>query len=145
MAKTIVGSGTGGTQGAITLVRSKASATGLQLVLSCTGGPCDGKLSIAAKEHLNGTTPTAVSASAKKHRSKRTTKRIVLATGHYVLSPIATQGVKLALSRQAVRLLAKLHRLSGQLRITPTGATRPAITKKVTFRSPSPRPKRMRH
>jgi hypothetical protein len=138
MAETTV-TAAGGTHGTINLVRAKVSGTKVRLTLGCTGGPCTGTLRISAVEHLTGNTPTAVVATVKKPRAK---KSIDLAGGRYAVGQDATQVVTLALSRNAVRLLAKLHKLSGKLSITPTGATTPAVAKKVTFKSPRHKHKR---
>lgn len=123
-------------KGAIKLTHLTTSATKAHLALKCTGGACAGTLKIAGTEHLKHTAPTAVVASATKPKPKITKKSIVLASGRYTLAPGASKTVTLTLSRKADKLLAMLHKVSGKVTVTPTGAKRPAATRTVTFKSP---------
>ncbi|MHB1568346.1 MAG: putative Ig domain-containing protein [Solirubrobacteraceae bacterium] len=128
------------------------------LVLSCSDAPCTGTLTTAAFEHLEGRTPTAVAAiqsRARRHskhrhgharhkRKKRRTKRIMLASGRYSIAAGGTQVVTLTLTRNATRLLNRLHDIAGYLIVTPTGTTEPALMSKLVFRSAS-KPASKRH
>lgn len=107
----------------------------LVLVLSCSGAACKGKLALTGIEHLKGKTVTGVAASAG-HKSKRPrTKKITLARGSYSLQAGHTQVRTLKLSKSTVRLLRKLHRIHGELTLTPTGAKKAAIIRMLTFKA----------
>jgi hypothetical protein len=113
------------------------------IVLSCTGAACGGALKITGVEHLKGKTPTEVAATAsskkkKKAKAKATTKTITLASGYYSMSADKTLVITLTLSSSASKLLSQLHTVSGYLDVTPTGASKPAVIDKLTFKSPSP-------
>lgn len=120
------------------LVLAKTSGETATVVLSCSGAPCAGKLTIAGVEHLEGKTATAAAVAAKatkKKKAKATTKKITLASRSYSVAVGGTQVVTLKLSKTANRLLAQLHKLSGELDVTPAGASKAAIVHKLTFTS----------
>ena len=121
------------TVGIAFLRTSGAKAT---VVLSCSGAPCAGALKITAVERLNGKKPTAVVAS-KEPRAKRRTKKITLTSGRYSLAAGHTRVLTLKLSKNAGALLKRLHKLAGDLNVTPTGANHPAFVKKTTFTAKS--------
>jgi hypothetical protein len=137
--ETAVGTAGTGTTGTVKLVRVTVSGTRVHLVLSCSGGPCAGTLNIAAIEHLKARTPTAIVATGRKPHGKPRTKSIVLASGRYAIAENASQAAALTLSRQATRLLKKLHRISGKLTVLPAGAATPTVTRTIRFKSPKQR------
>lgn len=111
------------------------SGNRLVLVLSCSGAACKGKLALTAVEHLKGKTVTAVAASARHRSKKHRTKKITLARGSYSLQVGHTQVRTLKLSKSTVRLLQRLHRIHAELTVTPTGAKKPALIRKPTFKA----------
>jgi Putative Ig domain len=115
------------------------SGTKATVVLTCSGAPCTGTLKVTGKEHLKGKTPAAVTAvaKAKKAKGKATTKTVTLASRRYSMSAGGNQTVTLTLSKAAAKLLKQLHKIGGELSVTPTGATKAAVIKTVTFKSTS--------
>jgi hypothetical protein len=102
----------------------------LVLVLRCSGAACKGNLKLTGVEHLQGKTVTAVAASGR-HRIRK----ITLARGSYSLQAGYTEVRTLKLSKSTARLLGKLHRIHGELTLTPTGAKKAAIIRKLTFKA----------
>ena len=94
------------------------------------GQSCSGTLKLSAREHLTGHTITAVTAS----KPKKTTKTVTLASTTYTLTG-ARRTLKITLNKTGKHLLAKFHRLSAKLSLTPTGARTPATTKTITIRA----------
>jgi hypothetical protein len=114
------------------------SATNATVVLSCFGAPCAGGLKIAAVEHLKSGKPTAVvGAHNSRRKAGPATKTVTLASGRYALAAGGTEVAKLRLSRKARQLLAGLHKVSGDLTVTPLGAAGPAVVEKATFKATS--------
>jgi hypothetical protein len=112
---------------------TKISAAGLQLALGCSGsGTCSGTAIVSAVEHLTGKRATAVTARAKPKKKKLA---ITLARGSYSLSAGQLGNMKLNLTSRAKALLKRLHKISGKLTLTPTGASAPTVTRTVTFKS----------
>ncbi|HEY1689417.1 MAG TPA: Ig domain-containing protein [Solirubrobacteraceae bacterium] len=114
---------------------AKTSSKKATIVLTCSGATCAGRLTIKGVEHLKGKTATALIAKAKK-------KTITFASGSYALAAGSTQTVTLTLSKAASKLLAQLHKVSGDLSVTPLGASTPAVTKKLTFKSKAKKKKK---
>jgi large repetitive protein len=115
----------------ITAGATKVTPNGVSLTIGCAGsGPCTGTAAVTAVEHLSGKRATAVTARAKKK-----TVKLTLAHGRYSLSAGRRGTVTLKLTGKAKTLLGKLHKISGKLTLTPTGAKKPAITRTVTFKS----------
>lgn len=122
----------------VTAAYLHSSGTKATLVIGCAGAPCAGTIRIThfVKPPKRG--ERARRARARLRRRKMASSRtITLARGHYSLAPGHTEVVRLTLSKAARRLLARLHRISGHLYVTPTGASRPAIIEKVRFTSRS--------
>jgi large repetitive protein len=115
------------------------SAKNATVVLSCTGASCAGGLKIAGVEHLKSGKPTAVVGAHNSSRRKAgpATKTITLASGRYALAAGDTEVAKLRLSGKARQLLAGLKKVSGDLTVTPLGATGPAVVEKATFKATS--------
>lgn len=110
---------------------AKVTPSGVTLHIGCSGsGTCTGTAVITAVEHLTGKRPTAVTARAKKRKVT-----ITLARASYSLGAGQLGSVNLKLTAQARALLKRLHKISGRLTVTPTGATAPVLTKTVTFKS----------
>jgi hypothetical protein len=110
---------------------AKVTAAGVKLSLGCSGsGTCSGTALVTAVEHLTGKKVTAVTARAKKRKVT-----ITLAHGSYSLTAGNLGTINLKLTAKAQRLLAQLHKISGRLTVTPTGATKPTVTRTVTFKS----------
>jgi Putative Ig domain len=106
------------------------------VVLTCSGAPCAGRLKIIGVEHLKGAKATAVIAKAHKKSGKKASKKtITLASGSYAIAVGGKQVVTLTFSGAASKLLAGLHSMSGELEVTPLGATSPAVVKKLKFKS----------
>lgn len=119
---------------AVTRVTSK----GLTLALGCSGsGTCKGTAVVKAIEHLRGHTPTAVTARAKKK-----TVKVTLARGSYSLAAGQVRKLTLKLTGKAKALLQRLHHISGKLTLMPAGATRPSLSRTVTFKSAAKKKKR---
>lgn len=135
---------TGTAAGTVRLAHVKTSGTSVHLALSCSGGPCAGTLKVSAIEHLEGRTPTAVVAKGNRHRSRMRSRSIILASGQYEFSENQTQVITLKLSPPAVKLLGRLHKLSGRLSIIPTDAAKPAVSRTITFKSPKHKHRRHR-
>jgi hypothetical protein len=95
------------------------------------GAPCVGKYKLTGIEHLYGKTPTAVDAKAKKRPKERT---VGLSRGRYSIKAGTGKAITVKLNRTGVKLLRKLHKISGQLTLTPTGATKPALIKTLKFK-----------
>ena len=120
----------------VTLAYSKISGHSALIVFSCSGAKCAGAYKLTGVEHLHGKKPTAVDAKAKKHPKKGPSKRTVtLASGHYSINPGGGEAIVVKLNGTGVKLLRKLHKISGQLTLTPTGSTKPALIKTLKFRS----------
>lgn len=107
----------------------------LVLVLSCSGAACKGKLKLTGVEHLKGKTVTGVAASARHGSKRHRTRKITLARGSYSLAVGHTQVRTLKLSKSALRLLHRLHRISAELTVTPTGTKKPAIIRRLKFKA----------
>jgi hypothetical protein len=117
--------------GTISLSVAKNTAGGVTLTVSCAGsGSCKGSATVTAVEHFSGKKLTGITASAKK---KKVT--ITLAHGNYSVSGGQSGKVTLKLTTKANALLKRLHTLSGTLALTPAGASKPAVTRTVTFKS----------
>jgi hypothetical protein len=116
----------------VAITRLTVSGAKAKVTLSCSGAPCPGALKVAGIEHLNGKTPTAVTANVKK-KLKKTSKTITLATTRYSLAAGQSETVTLALTKTAAKLLTKLRKVHGELSATPTGAKQAAVIKPVTF------------
>ncbi|MHB1468393.1 MAG: hypothetical protein ACYCU0_13435 [Solirubrobacteraceae bacterium] len=78
---------------------------------------------------------TALIAKAHKKSGKASKKTITLASGSYAIAAGGKQVVTLTLSGRASKLLAGLHSISGELEVTPLGATSPAVVEKLKFKS----------
>ena len=104
------------------------------------GQRCSGTLKLSAREHLTGHTITAVTASKPKKttkpkkKPKKTTKTVTLASTTYTFTG-ASRTLKITLNTTGKHLLAKYHKLSAKLTLTPTGARTPATTKTITIRA----------
>ena len=101
-------------------------------VLTCANAACTGKVAITAVERRNGKKVMAVVAIAKK---AKTNTAITLATSRYSIAAGGARTIVLTLSKGANKLLGQLHTLSGQLDVTPAGASHPAVIKIVKFTS----------
>jgi Putative Ig domain len=120
----------------VTLAYSKISGHSALIVFSCSGAKCAGAYKLTGVEHLHGKKPTAVDAKAKQHPKKQPSKRTVtLASGHYSINPGGGKAIVVKLNGTGAKLLRKLHKISGQLTLTPTGSTKPALIKTLKFRS----------
>jgi hypothetical protein len=114
----------------IRLVKTSGSLVTLTLVCAGPAGQtCSGTLKLSALEHLTGHTITAVTAG----KPKKTTKIVTLANANYTLTG-ASRTLKITLNKTGKTLLAKYHKLSAKLTLTPTGARTPATTKTITLR-----------
>ncbi|MGH2874235.1 MAG: Ig domain-containing protein [Solirubrobacteraceae bacterium] len=116
----------------------KTSGDRVTVVLTCSGARCTGKLRARGIERFKGRSATSVAASAGSksgHRRHGRTKAITLATGRYSIAAGRSRVITLKLSRTARRLLSELHRISAYLDVTPARAKRPAVIRKLTFRS----------
>jgi hypothetical protein len=119
---------------------AKITASGVALTIGCSGsGTCSGTAVVTAVERLTGKRATAVTARAKPKRKK---VAITLARGSYSLSAGQVAAVNLKLSAQAKTLLKQLHKISGTLTITATGAGKPTLTRTVTFKSAAKKKKK---
>jgi hypothetical protein len=104
--------------------------------LSCSGTRCGGKFKLTGIEHLHNGVPKAVVARAPSRKKKKPKPRtITLASGSYSVNVCSTKTIKIKLNHNAEKLLRKLHKISAQLTLTPTGAKTPALVKKLTFKS----------
>lgn len=112
---------------------SEISGRSVVIVLSCSGAPCTGAFTLTGTEHLKRGRPTAVDARAKK--PVRRTRTVTLAGGGYSLAAGASQVLTVKLNATGAKLLRRLHKISGQLTLTPTGAAAPALVRKLTFKS----------
>ena len=109
----------------------KVTPNGVTVQIGCSGsGSCSGTAIVTAVEHFSGKRPTAVTA-----RVKRRTVKLTLARGSYSLNAGQLGKVTLKLTAKAKALLARLHKISGRLTLTPTGASKPSITRTVVFKS----------
>ena len=111
----------------------KTSGSLITLTLSCHGSAgqkCSGKLKLSALEHLTGHTITAITAS----KPKKTTKTVTLASTTYAFTG-TSKTLKITLNKTGKHLLAKFHKLSAKLTLTPTGARTPATTKTITIKA----------
>ncbi len=79
---------------------------------------------------MTGHTITAVTAS----KPKKTTKTVTLARTTYAFTG-ASRTLRFTLNKTGKHLLAKFHKLSAKLTLTPTGARTPATTKTITIRA----------
>jgi hypothetical protein len=114
--------------------RVKTSGSLVSVTLACSapaGQTCSGTLKLAVLEHLSGHTVTAVTAGKPK-KAKKPTKIVTLANATYTISG-ASRTVKLTLNKAGKKLLAKYHKLSVKLTLTPTGAKAPATSKTITL------------
>lgn len=114
------------------------SGTKLSVVLDCAGAPCTGTLRVAhfvETPRHNGKTHGARTRLRRRRMGRART--ITLARGRYSIAAGHTMLLTLRLTKAARRLLARLHRISGHLYATPTGASRPAIVESVSFTSHS--------
>jgi hypothetical protein len=117
---------------------AKVTPNGLTLSLGCSGsGTCSGTAVVTAVEHLSGKKVTAVTPHAK-----RKTVKITLARGSYSLTAGQLGKVTLTLNSKARALLRQLHTIKGTLTLTPAGASKPSITRTVTFKSATKKKKR---
>ena len=92
---------------------------------------------MTAVEHLKGKELTGVTAHVKTR-----TVKITLARRDYSFSSGQVGKVTLTLNAKAKALLRRLHKLSGRLTLTPSGASKPSVTRTVTFRSATKKKKK---
>jgi hypothetical protein len=122
--------------------RVKTSGSLVTSTLVCdapAGLRCAGTLKLSVLEHMTGHTITAVSAARPK-KPKKTTKSVTLASVTYTLTD-TSRTLKLTLNKTGKALLAKYHKLSVKLTLTPTGARNPATTKTITLTATQAKPK----
>jgi Putative Ig domain len=120
----------------VTLAYSKISGHSALIVFTCAGAKCAGTYKLTGVEHLHDKKPTAVDAKAKKHPKKSPSKRTVtLASGHYSINAGGGKAIVVKLNATGVKLLRKLHKISGRLTLTPTGSKTAALIKTLKFRS----------
>lgn len=125
------GAATGAAAGTASLAVGKLTPSSVTLSVGCAGsGGCKGTATVTAVEHFKGKKLTGVRAHAKTR-----TVRITLARGSYSLAAGHVGRVTLKLNAKARALLRRLHRISGKLTLTPAGASKPTVTRTVTFRS----------
>lgn len=125
----------------VQIVRLKTSAKKATVVLTCAGAPCAGSLAIDGVVKIGRAKAKAVLAKAKGPGAPQT-KTIALAKRSYALPAGGSQLLTFTLKRAARQLLRRLGTISGDLYVTPLGATQPALVEQLTFRS---RPKRATH
>jgi hypothetical protein len=124
----------------IRLVKTSGSLVTSTLVCDAPAGlRCAGTLKLSVLEHMTGHTITAVSAARPK-KPKKTTKTVTLASVTYTLTD-TSRTLKLTLNKTGKALLAKYHKLSVKLTLTPTGARNPATTKTITLTATQAKPK----
>jgi hypothetical protein len=117
--------------GKASLAVGKITASSVTLTVACAGsGGCKGSAMVTAVEHFKGKKLTSVAAHVKSKLVK-----ITLARGSYSVPSGRSAKVTLKLTGKAKALLNRLHKLSGQLTLTPTGAKKPTMTRTVTFKS----------
>ena len=115
----------------VTVVYLHTHGSRVTVVLTCANAACTGKLAITAVERRRGRTILAVVAMAK--RSKTANAAITLASGRYSIAAGGARTTVLTLSKGAIRLLGQLHKLSGDLTVTPVGAAHPAVFRILRF------------
>ncbi len=123
------------------------SGAKVTFVIGCTGAPCTGTVKLTgvigtathgrrgAQHGRHGAHASRARSHRHSHGAKDGKRTTTLAHGSYSVAAGHTEVLTLTLTRAARRLLARLHRISGHLYVTPTGASLPAIVEKVTFTS----------
>src|SRR5262249_34513302 len=99
------------------------------------GQTCPVTLTLTVTEKLRGNHIVAISAAAKKLK----TKRITVGRASTKLSASRRTTVKIGLNATGERLLKKYRKLTTTLRVIQGGKT--VSTKKITFRAPAKRKK----
>jgi hypothetical protein len=134
--------------GGPSITKVKTDGAKLMVTLSCgaaAGLTCTGTLALTAVEHLKGHKITAITASKKPKKPRRTTRAITLANASYTIAGATTKTLTLTLNTTARRLLAKRHKLPAEITTTPTGLGTPTTTADITIKPSKPKPKRHRH
>jgi DNA-binding beta-propeller fold protein YncE len=137
-AVTVPGPGSG-TFGAV-----KVKSPKITITVACAGitiQTCGGTLALTTVEHLKGHRITAITA---KKKPKKNTRTLTLASATYSLAGGAETTLTITLNATGKKLLAKDHKLSARLVLTPTGATVPSATKTLTITPPPAKHKHRR-
>lgn len=125
---------------AATITKTRYSASGLQVTVSCHAGgaACAGSLSAIAKQKLTS--------RSKKGKKKTKIKQITVASGHFSLAAGQTKTIKLKISSAAAALLKRLGSLPATITLSldQAAGAHTTITERFTLK-PKKKPKGKGH